>query len=848
MPKQRQYGLHQRLHEPWNANDWKLGVWNRLDPTQIPPNALADAENVKVPATGRPLETRDGTTRVSLSGATWSDTITRLGGIDNTVVGVDENRALFYWDSTGTPTLIQAYALDADRPAMLQFGEPSRAGGQGLICADGGPMKVWRGLGVCDQLVRLSDYGGSGIAIADGSLVQLCQFVHLPMFNEYSQGMDLDYITVWVKLLASGGSDAITTMFLTPDGSDYYGSTWHSGGEFSAGSYTELRVSMASATVFPGQFVAVGAAVSGAGSAGGFYELEVGDAAGLDAEGRLGGNHTAALGTWVDESPGLVLKVTAEPDWYDQRSFRVLTNKTGYLIDTLTGMGAEASDVTIGDPVSGFDAAAMFAQLTNWWASGGSSAEIRPEYLDAYVKAVGAPSGNAYAMIWDSDGAAVVTGQALDVATLDTNYTSVEFPFATRSTIAPGERYYVGVFYESGVSDNYITLGVTLDSQRGMVTRGSGAAFVWAGTEGSPMLRFGPGLAPDADNLVAFQHRLMATKGRRINYSNILDPEDWTDTYGASGYIERMGEVAGIVPFYDDQVIFFEADPNQMFRLKIVSINESNGEVTWAADEGFPGITCSAKFAARFVGMDVLVPDPTGLVSIKAVDTYGDLAQAVKTDAITDYHDMLDANMEGVYYHKDQYYLMFSPSDGKLLGFDTRNGGWWPWPIRHATPTALRDIDEYAYLACNDGHLYVFDEDAHKDHETQLEPMIKLGAMDHGDSLHTHLMKAWAFHAACRLGAVGEACFWRNDETAPIGSSAINMPIGADVTVDELGDMTVDEALFLLTAETGGIQQRRVPKIRYKTLAPQFWFETINDRLTIDSFRAQCAQLGRRAD
>ena len=275
----------------------------------------------------------------------------------------------------------------------------------------------------------------------------------------------------------------------------------------------------------------------------------------------------------------------------------------------------------------------------------------------------------------------------------------------------------VGALTGTGITPCMLTYGGKL-----IVADGGTSLRYWDGTTygtiaGSP--QYATALAEIGGRLVANSKGTGEWDG--VFFSKLYDETGWDTSNGAvtirAGYKDALNVIAfGVMG--TDLIVFKGGHAKRVYR-----ITTAGATTTWTCSLLMSNSTASEADSVASVVNDLVFADDFGMNSVKAVDTYGDLAQA-----------MLGVRINALLNGKRSKELTFSPVFGMLFAlfessadiyvYHPHNGAFTTINIGELQMNSICDTSATVYLAGQNGSLYQFSNDDSDQLETGVNTYI----------------------------------------------------------------------------------------------------------------------------
>jgi hypothetical protein len=215
------------------------------------------------------------------------------------------------------------------------------------------------------------------------------------------------------------------------------------------------------------------------------------------------------------------------------------------------------------------------------------------------------------------------------------------------------------------------------------------------------------GTCPEASTAINAYGRIwaagMANDKDLVCFSDLLDGNVWNT--GTAGTLD----VATVWADGSDAIQALAAFNNYLFifgKRQILIYRGAEDPSTMYLEDIVKGIGCVSRDTIAYTGSDVIFLSEVGVMSLlrtiqEKSAPLRDLSMNVRDDLVMNMNSEIKANIKGVYYARDAFYLLHLPTTGKTYCFDTRrpleNGG-----LRATTWT---DIDPNCMAAVSDNRL-----------------------------------------------------------------------------------------------------------------------------------------------
>jgi hypothetical protein len=190
-----------------------------------------------------------------------------------------------------------------------------------------------------------------------------------------------------------------------------------------------------------------------------------------------------------------------------------------------------------------------------------------------------------------------------------------------------------------------------------------------------------------------------------VYFSDLQDPAVWTT--GTSGKLD----ISAVIPTGDPITAIAQHNGFLIIFCKkhIVVYSGAKDPSTMTLSDTITGIGCIARDTVQSVaGTDILFLSETGVQSLQRVIQeksmpFRDISKNVRDNLIADVANETVANIKGIYFSTDAFYLLALPTSGNTYCFDTRgtleNGA--------ARATIWRDINPTAFCITYANELYM---------------------------------------------------------------------------------------------------------------------------------------------
>lgn len=367
------------------------------------------------------------------------------------------------------------------------------------------------------------------------------------------------------------------------------------------------------------------------------------------------------------------------------------------------------------------------------WDSGYTipSKEVR-----CVIAAVGDPTGNVYAKIYDSSRENVLaTSTAVDAATLSTNATEVTFTFATSYNMSPSTQYFFSIEYSGGDSSNYINIYKDTTADIEYYYDGT-----WHSGTGTPLFALKPGRPPKGSFGVTRNNRMFfkdPDKPGWVRYTNVNSIFDYSTPFGG-GYIGLIDDNAdnfnlgGLQVLYDD--LYAIGEPQSPYLVKILVTSPDV-----FAQETVNHNVYSNKGSIVSVGNDIWFANKAGVFALSGTQLYGDLRESSVGDPVLPaVEENWTTKAFAVYNPADGQYLLKLEDYDNILVCHTKRPvpvkgricfPWTEYKFKDLTPSAFAYINDTFYIGCTNGYLYTLSADVNDD-ESQPDYSLKTGILE----------------------------------------------------------------------------------------------------------------------
>ena len=277
------------------------------------------------------------------------------------------------------------------------------------------------------------------------------------------------------------------------------------------------------------------------------------------------------------------------------------------------------------------------------------------------------------------------------------------------------------------------------------------------------------GTCPDAATAINAYGRIwaagMANDKDIVCFSDLLDGNVWNT--GTAGTLDVMSVWAD----GSDAIQALAAFNNYLFifgKRQILIYRGAEDPSTMYLEDIVKGIGCVSRDTIAYTGSDVIFLSEVGVMSLlrtiqEKSAPLRDLSMNVRDDLVTNMNSENKANIKGVYYARDAFYLLHLPVTGKTYCFDTRrpleNGGLRCTTWTGISPSSIAAISDNRLLFgktgvvgvyhgySDNGSTYTFSyKSTHFDMDkpTNLKILKKLGAVFIGGN-NQEITAKWAY-------------------------------------------------------------------------------------------------------
>jgi len=353
------------------------------------------------------------------------------------------------------------------------------------------------------------------------------------------------------------------------------------------------------------------------------------------------------------------------------------------------------------------------------WDSGYT---IPTKELRCDIAAVGSPTGNIYAKVYNSARTSVLaTSTAMDSASLSTHATEITFAFATGYDMVPSTNYFFSVEYENGDADNYINVYKDTTATIEYYYEGS-----WKEGTGTPLFGLKPGRPPKGSFGVTRNNRMFFKDPDSpgwVRYTNVNSIFDYSTSFGG-GYIGLIDDNAnnfklgGLQVLYDD--LYAIGEPQSPYLVKILVTSPDV-----FAQETVNHNMYSNRDSIVSTGNDIWFANKAGVFPLSGTQLYGDLRESSAGDPVLPtIEDNWDVGAFAVYDPANGQYLLKLNGYDKILVCHTKRPvplkgriqyPWTEYELKDLTPSAFAYINDTFYIGCTNGYLYTLSADVNDD-------------------------------------------------------------------------------------------------------------------------------------
>jgi hypothetical protein len=445
---------------------------------------------------------------------------------------------------------------------------------------------------------------------------------------------------------------------------------------------------------------------------------------------------------------------------------------------------------------------------------------IPPTKATFWLSKVGTPTGTLICRVRKvSDDSVIATSATMTATDLESAGQEETFDLTASANMATGTAYYITIEYSDAGSD--VSNCIQVHYTSGTTASGNYVTFnvTYSDVAGDCYLKFYPGLPPKASMLEVRYNRLYCddkTTGQEnwLHASNVNDPNQWSGTGTYYIICEQGTEITCIKNFYDVLLIHMGGDG---YKSVLRLTGTAPGETAIAILVN--GVAAVNPDCACNIGNDFLFLSDSGVISLGAWQSYGDLEQSIVSDKVA---NLVNANVStarfgGMCTTEQQYWQEYGESGGMFLVFDAELRIWTQYRFELGSgvlPTCFAEWGGDTYVGDAAGHLWKMDIKTPIYYDgvitNEYPACIKFAWSD----FNTNLQKHFRFinsQVYSRLGATYSLKLYKDLAADAFWEKSIGVPFAPDL-------LTVDATMLTSDADfpTGAANST------YKTYRPNF--------------------------